>query len=99
MKQHEREFFISSIRTGTFFLRNRGTTLKVLTPTLEEEYWLNQTYNDAYEAALNDGIMTEENMSAWLGSQGLWTDEEEKKLTDILKTMDRLKIAIYHDRG
>lgn len=95
MKQHEREFFISTIRSGKIFLQH---DLIVHSPTIDQLVQSCQKYNEAYNQALNDGLMTEDDMSSWMKEQHLWTSFHENKLEEIKKKVENLKIDIYEAR-
>ena len=99
MKQHEREYFISRLRSGVIIIRERGLKLKVYTPTLEEECEANQVYADAYDEAFKDEVMGEEEMLEWMQEKGLWTEEHEKKVEGLNKDIERLKIEIFNARN
>jgi hypothetical protein len=95
MKQHEREFFISTIRSGKTFLKD---SLIVHSPTIDQLVESCQKYNEAYEQALNDGLMTEDDMSSWMKEHYLWTSFHENKLEEIKKKVENLKVDIYDAR-
>ncbi|NBO99641.1 MAG: hypothetical protein EBU90_05880 [Proteobacteria bacterium] len=95
MKQHEREFFIYTIRSGKVFLPNN---IIIHPPTIDIVIESLQKYNEAYEIALSDSIMTEEEMSSWMKIQGLWTSYNEQKITDLQKKLENLKVNIYEAR-
>ena len=95
MKQHEREFFISTIRSGKIFLQDG---LVVHSPTIDQLVQSCQKYNEAYEQAVNDGLMTEDDMSSWMKEQYLWTSFHENKLEEIKKKVENLKVEIYEAR-
>lgn len=95
MKQHEREFFISTIRSGKIFLKQG---LVVYSPTIDQLVESCQVYNEAYEQAVNDGLMTEDDMSKWMKEQYLWTSFHENRLEDIKKKLEDLKVDIYEAR-
>jgi hypothetical protein len=95
MKQHEREFFIYTIRSGKVFLPHN---IVIHPPTLELIIESLQKYNEAYEIALSDSIMTEEEMSAWMKIQGLWNSYNDQKIEDLQKKLENLKVNIYEAR-
>lgn len=95
MKQHEREFFIATIRSGKTFLKDG---LIVISPTIDQLVQSCQKYNEAYEEALNDGLMTEEEMSSWMKEQYIWTSFHENRLEDIKKKIENFKVEIYEAR-
>lgn len=95
MKQHEREFFISLIRSGKYLVKN----LIILPPTIDQYVQACQIYNDAYQQAYVEGIMDEEEIEAWMREQDLWTAEDDAKSEGLKKDIERLKIEIYNARN
>ena len=95
MKQHEREFFIYTIRSGKIFLQNN---IVIHPPTIDIIIQSLQKYNETYEIASQDSIMTEEEMISWMKTQGLWTSYHENKVQELQKKIENLKINIYESR-
>lgn len=99
MKQHEREYFISRIRSGVYLVKEGGLTLKVYQPTIEQEAELNQIYLDAYNNALEDDFMTEEQMLEWMREKELWTNQDDERIDGLTKDLERLKVEIFHAKN
>ena len=74
MKQHEREYFISRIRSGIYIVSYNESRLKIVTPNLSEEFEINQAFMDSYDSSLDKGLKTEERI------KGLDKDIERLKL-------------------
>ena len=79
MKQHEREYFISRIRSGIYKLDFNEEKLRLVSPTIEQELEINQVYSQTYSKAEKDGIMCHEDLLKWMRRRGLWTQEDEDK--------------------
>tara|TARA_Y100000004_G_scaffold190077_1_gene246651 strand:- start:176 stop:1201 length:1026 start_codon:yes stop_codon:yes gene_type:complete len=92
MKQHEREFFIASIRTGKVFLDNNIT---IHSPTVEQNLRSINIYKDAFQEAYDDEVMTEEEMLDWMIEHDLWSSEKEERIKGLEKDIERLKVEIY----
>lgn len=99
MKQHEREYLVSKIRSGVYFINDNNITLKIVTPNICQEFEINQAYMDAYKKALNDNFMTFDDMLAWMDKKGLWTAEDEYDLDVVKKDIERLKIEIFNSKN
>lgn len=99
MKQHEREYFISRIRSGFYIVKDGDIRLKIVTPTLEQEFELNQVYQETYENASFDQFMTEDEMLIWMRERELWTNEDDKKLDGLKEDIDKLKVEIFNARN
>ena len=59
MKQHEREYFISRIRSGVYIINDQDLKLKlkIYAPTIEGDPELCEVYNSAYAEAFEEGVM------------------------------------------
>ena len=44
MKQHERDYFVSRIRNGKYRIQIFKQELEILSPTIEDEYYINKAY-------------------------------------------------------
>jgi hypothetical protein len=98
MKQHEREYFVSRLRSGVYCINHDNISLKVVTPTLEDEFQVNEAHRIAYQQALDDDLMTEEEMLDWMRYRELWTEADEEKLKGLEKDLERLKVEIFNNR-
>ena len=56
MKQHEREYFVSKVRSGKYYIKYKDIKLTVLTPTIDDLYFIEEKYHDTYNECLLDGI-------------------------------------------
>ena len=99
MKQHEREYFVSRIRTGFYLIKDGEIKLKILTPTLEEDFELNDIYQNAYEQARIDNFMTEDEILEWMKEKNIWTEEDETKIDGLQKDIEKLKVEIFNARN
>mgnify|MGYP003118173726 CR=1 FL=1 len=98
MKQQEREFFISTIRSGNIYFTIGKTKFCIKPMTYIQCIQALEAYNDSYDQALSDGLMTEDEAEQMLRSTGIWTEEEDAKVEGINKDMEKLKIEIYNNR-
>lgn len=95
MKQHEREYFVSRIRSGFYIVKFNESILKVFAPTIDDEFEINQAFMDSYESSLDRGLKTEDEMIQWMIERGLWEDKDEKRIEGLEKDIERLKLEIY----
>ena len=98
MKQHEREFFVASIRSGIVTYRNKGIVLKVHSPTIENIQDASEVYNSHYQETYEDGVMTEEETFEWMEAKGLWTSEDDANLKLLEEEIESCKERIYQSR-
>lgn len=99
MKQHEREFFISSIRSGKVKVKKDSIQLIIEPLTIDQSVDSCEIYNDAYTQGYVDGMMNEEEMDEWMRDNNLWTIEDDNKIEGLKKDIEKLKIEIYNSRN
>ena len=99
MTPYEREYFISRIRSGFYLVKLEQLDVKILTPTPEDEFYANQVFMDSFDKCRQDDLMTEVEMVDWLVEKGLWSEEKDRKIEDIEKEIEKLKIEIFNSRS
>jgi len=99
MKQHEREYFVARIRSGIYKLDFGEIKLKIVTPTLEQDLEVQETYLEAYRQAEKDGFLTHEDKLESMKERDLWSDEQEEKIKGLEKDIDRLKVELFQNRN
>ena len=85
MKQHEREYFISRIRSGNYVLRHDNLKLNVLTPTILDEFEANEVFINSMTSSFKEGVKSQDEMLDWMKQHNLWTDEDEEKSEGLKK--------------
>jgi hypothetical protein len=98
MKHHEREFFISMIRSGKVFIKHKDIELEICPLTLDQSFKSCLIYKEAYDKAYSEEIMTEEDMDQWMMENELWTMHDNKREEGFKKDIERLKVEIYNAR-
>lgn len=98
MKSHEREFFISLIRSGKIFVSKDEIDLEIRPLTIDQSVKSMQVYLDAYDKALSEELMTEDDVSQWMLENELWTHVDDKKVESFNKDIEKLKVEIYSNR-
>ena len=99
MKQHEREYFISRIRSGCYKIDADDETLTIIPATIEQEFELNIIFQKKYIAASEEGMMTHEELLESLSQRGLWTEDDEKKSKGYEQDLEKLKVECYLARN
>lgn len=99
MKHHEREFFISLIRSGKTYIHYDNLELVIRPLTIEQNIRACQFYNEVYEQAYIDGMMDKEETELWMKEQGLWTYEDDEKVKGLEKDIERLKVEIFNAKN
>lgn len=97
MKQHEREFFINTIRSGNIYIKHRDVALVIKPLTYLQSIEAYHVYTDAYDEALQDGLMTEEDVDQMMMEKGLWTPDDEAIIKRIQDDLERLKVEIFNN--
>jgi hypothetical protein len=98
MKHHEREFFVSMIRSGKVFINHNNLELEIRPITVEQNFKSCQIYKSAYDKAYSEEIMTEDDMDQWMLDNELWTIHDNKKEESLKNDLERLKVEIYNNR-
>ena len=98
MKQHTREYFVSKVRAGLYIVKHAGLRLTIRPHDIEQELESNLIYQEAYEEASEDGIMTEDEMNEWMLEKGLWSKEEDKIIEGVKKDIEKLRVQMYENR-
>ena len=98
MKHHEREFFISSIRSGKVIVPISEIELVIKVPTIDQISQACRVYNSAYDQAYVDGMMNEDEMHYWMLEKGFWDGWDDKKIEGLKQDIEKLKIEIYNAR-
>ena len=99
MNPYEREYFISRLRTGFYILSDGPTKIKLLAPTIEQEYEASEHYLEAYNSCVMDGIMTEDEMHDWMMAEDLWSEAKDKQFEVAEKDIENLKVQVYQNRS
>lgn len=96
MKPYEREFLIGRICNGYLIYKSvAGYDLNIHPPTSEQNYQSSQIYQEAYNRAIIDDILTEEDVTELLRKEGLWNHASEQRVKEIRKDMDNLRVSIF----
>jgi len=97
MEFHQREYFVSRILRGHAKLKIRNDlVLFVRAPTIEENHDAQEYYQEIYEMAFLQGIMTEEEILEMMLEQGIWTDQYESDIKKVEKKIEDLKVDLYN---
>lgn len=91
----ERELLVFRIRSGIYKIPLSGFTIKIFTPTIEDELEACEVYQKSYYEALNDDIMTEEECFDWMIENNLWSYEEDSDIKRYKDEVDNLKVNVY----
>lgn len=99
MKYHEREFFISLIRSGKVLIEKNDITLEIRPLTIEQSLLASKVYQKSYFKAVSEEFMTEEELTIWMIDSGIWTPYDDKIIEQYNKDIEKLKVDIYKSYG
>jgi len=99
MNVYEREYFVSRIRSGFYHIKDGNTKIKVMTPTMEDDFFANEHFMEVLEEAKLEGYMTQDQMLNWMMTQGLWSEKKEKDIETVKKDIDGTKLKMYKRRS
>ena len=96
MKPHEREFFIARIFDGRLkYKSDSGGTLFLHPMSIGEIYECQEVYKDAYNEALWNEVLTEEEMMGVMLQVGIWSSKKDSQVKGIQKDIEELKVQIF----
>lgn len=99
MNTYEREYFVSRIRSGMYIVKLNDIKIKILTPTIEDEFFANEVFMESFDQARSDSIFTQDEMLEWMQERGLWTQDKEEKIEGCKKDIEKLKVEIFNARS
>jgi hypothetical protein len=99
MKHHEREFFVCMIRNGKLKINQDNIVVYIHPPTLDQLLESCLIYNEAYDKAYSDEMMTEDDINCWMKENGIWTLYDDNLEDQYKKNLEELKIEIFNMRN
>lgn len=99
MTPYEREYFVSRVRSGFYKVQLKNCVVKILTPTIEDEFFGNEAFLKAFDKAREDELMTEAEMLDWMVKRDLWSREKDEKISDLEENLEKLKIEIFKSKS
>ena len=99
MELYEREYFVARILSGYLRYRiNKDLVLKIHSPNVDQLYQAQEIFQDARKEARVEGIMTSEELFAFMMERELWTEEDEILLEQLPKDLESFKEQLYNNR-
>lgn len=96
MNHRLREFLINSLRSGIIF--EPKYKLKIYTPTFDQNIESYNIYQQAYDQALDEDIMTSDDAERWMRATGLWQKKDDESLEQTNKDIEDAKVQLYENR-
>ena len=99
MKQHEREYFTSRIRSGIYRLNFEDLLLKIRPITLEQQFELQEKALIYYNEVKEEGFLTNDEILDQMRERGLWSQQQEDRIEGLQKDIDRLKVELFQNKN
>jgi hypothetical protein len=87
------------IRSGKLKITKDDYIVYIYPPTIDQLLESSLVYNEAYDRAYSDEMMTEDDINVWMKENGIWTLRDENLEDDYKKDLEELKIEIYNMRN
>jgi hypothetical protein len=98
MKQHEREYFVCTLRSGAIPVRCEDAKLHILTPTIDILCDAEDIAATAFDEAYMNDIMSDDDMRIWMIEKELWTSADEQRVKGLAEDIKRLKKDVFNHR-
>ena len=96
MKQHEREFFVYMIRSGRTVLDYKDIVIHPF--KIQDIIDSHTVYIQSVDKCYRENLMDEEEMTAWMKVQGLWTKVDDNLVDKMKKDIEELKVKAFKSR-
>jgi len=94
MDNRQRDYAIAAIRSGIFIEGN----FRIFPSSIEDILESHRIYQEGYDEAIKDGLMTTSDIDHMMKVRGLWGDREEKELKDMQKQIENIKCLMFQKR-
>ena len=96
MELYEREFFISRVFMG--YVKHKlkdGLYIYIHPPSIDEKIRSDEVFMEAYEDALNEGLMSSDECLSFMMENQIWNPIKEQKVTDLEQEIENLKLGVF----
>ena len=94
-KDKQREILTNRIITATIFLKVNESVYRLSPPTLEDIALADFVYEEVFNSDKYDGMLTREQAFLYLKKEGVWSEEDDKKIEDTSKLIEDIKVEMY----
>ena len=84
MESYKRDYFIARIRAGYVPVKIGDNRFKVEHPSVDVILESHELYIQSYEEALNDDMLTEDELLSFLIIQNMWSEKMEKEYQEVV---------------
>jgi hypothetical protein len=99
MDHNEREFFLYRILSGVVNCSVFNRELFIFPPTKEIYREACERYQTAYIEFLNEGLMTQEEMSEKMMEMNLWSWHKDKDMENVKTSIEDTKLLAYENKS
>lgn len=94
-KDKQREILTNRIITATIYLKVKESVYRLSPPTREDIALADFVYDEVFNSDKYDGMLTREQAFLYLKKEGVWSDEDDKKIEDTNKLIEDIKVEMY----
>lgn len=98
MDRNNRTITVSRISIGAIRTHLDGSVVYLGLPTKFHVYVGNEIFAESYQSAIDEGILTDEQLLGILAKEGLWSYEDDDKIKQLKEELDQLKVDTYESR-
>lgn len=96
MELYKRDFFVARIRAGYIPVQIGKTRFVVHHPSLDIALQAQEEYVKAYEYAIDEDLLTDNDLLTFLIKQDIWSEQKEKEYREIVpKHIEYWKVELY----
>lgn len=96
MDYNKKISILNRIINGILFKRIGNKLYKLISPTKEHKALAELLYQETYHEHKFSDLITKDQLSKVLASKKIWTEQEEKRLKDLEKLLEQLKVDLYN---
>ena len=75
-----------------------GQIFFVKTPSRMNRWVAEEIFSEQLKCAEEQGAFTKDQLSSFLNDKGIWTPEDEKKMSGVKEDLDKLKVGLFEKR-
>jgi hypothetical protein len=94
-KDKQREILTNRIITATIYLKVKESVYRLSPPTREDIALADFVYDEVFNSDKYDGMLTREQAFLYLKKEGVWSEEDDKKIEDTNKLIEDIKVEMY----
>ena len=97
MEQLDSDFWISWIVADYTPFSHSGKSLFISSPSRECKFLAEDIFLTSYRAAIEEGALSEDDITSLLLKYNIWNDDGEKRLNTLVKDIENIKVQMYEN--